>query len=78
MDNGSETESRIVVDFDSPHSTLAKIELHNVNHMQLFAIAKLLDIQGESLFMQNQMAEAQSKGKLVIARDHLPKGLQRQ
>lgn len=67
--------SRIVIEFDAPNSVVTNMHLEGVSYMQMFAAAKLLEIHGEGVYMNEQVQIAQREmatKRIATPRDHLP------
>jgi hypothetical protein len=58
--------SRIVITFEDEHSAICRVDIENVNPMQMFSMTKQLEIIAETLYMQQQAAAQQNQTKLVL------------
>ena len=61
-----EGKPNITIEFDSVNSAIANISITKCGYMQVFAAAKMLEMQGEGMFMQEQIRNAQKKGGIVV------------
>jgi hypothetical protein len=60
---------RIEIEFDGIHVSECTLRTVDVDYMQMFAAAKLIEVQAEGMFMQAQMSQANARGTgLVVPR----------
>lgn len=65
-------ECYILIRFPNPQSSLYDVRFQNVNPAQIFAAAKILELNGENFFIQGEVQKAQNAQMNKIA---IPKGV---
>lgn len=70
----AKAKSRIVIEFEGPGSAnVARLDFVNVSPGQVFAWAKIAELQAQAIFVQVQMAEQQKqRPQIVVPRGAVP------
>lgn len=84
MDNTNETptqetaeetdnSSLIKLTASGPNDVNMHLTMRNISPLQLWAVAKLLEVQGDALYTQAQMNDARARMNAAAPQDHKPK-----
>lgn len=69
----ADTGSLIQLTSSGPNDVNMQLHMRNVSPLQLWAVAKLLEIQGDALYTQAQMERARVQANAAAPQDHKQK-----
>lgn len=65
--------SLIQLTSSGPNDVNMQLSMRNVSPLQLWAVAKLLEVQGDALYTQAQMEQARARMNAAAPQDHKQK-----